>query len=602
MRLVLPEALHARPANLLVRLADRHRAVAIELRKGERRADARKILEVLALGAAKGDEIEVLASGEGAHAALVDLEELVTRHFDADLVPETGSGAAPGIATGRALVVSPVERAPRERGTTEEELARLDVASVRAVAELEALMTGLSPEERELFEPEKAIVREIAEEARAHIDAGATAEQAVMTLTESRASDLLLDTRARLVGALADDDGAHAALLRAESLGDDVIVVAEILTPSLVAALPGRVRGVIAIDDTDGGPAPGRGPGTSHAAILARGRELPLVLVPAHVAMAIAEGERVVVDTISVPARVWVEPSASLLADARARSEVHAQQAHGDVAQAVARVSQALGVALFVNVGSLHDRVPKGAAGVGLLRTELLFADRNTAPSVRDQLAAFGSVARNAGGNPVTVRLWDAGGDKPLPWLPAGAGDARGAALLFEHPAILRAQVFAIARAAERAPLRILIPMTRHAGDVRAVRARAPGVEVGAMIETPEAARDADAIAEAADFVCIGTNDLAALVLGEGRSDARQALDPRVLVVIRGVVEAAHARGKRVTVCGELAASERGAPVLVGLGVDGLSVAPPRLRGAAAALAGLTVDECRAALAAALAC
>jgi len=144
--------------------------------------------------------------------------------------------------------------------------------------------------------------------------------------------------------------------------------------------------------------------------------------------------------------------------------------------------------------------------------------------------------------------------------------------------------------------------MTRHAGDVLAVRARAPGVEVGAMIETPEAARDADAIAEAADFICIGTNDLAALVLGEERSDVRQALDPRVLVVIRGVVEAAHARGKRVTVCGELAASERGATVLVGLGVDGLSVAPPRLRAAAAALAGLTVDECRAALAAALAC
>jgi phosphoenolpyruvate-protein kinase (PTS system EI component) len=210
-------------------------------------------------------------------------------------------------------------------------------------------------------------------------------------------------------------------------------------------------------------------------------------------------------------------------------------------------------------------------------------------------VAALLAVARNARGGVVTARLWDAGGDKPLPWLPARSPDARGAALLFEHPAVLRAQVAAIARAAERAPVRALIPMVRCAADVLAVRALAPGLTVGAMIETPEAARDAAAIAAAADFVCIGTNDLSALTLGAPRADASQALDPRVLSLVAQVVAGATAYGRPVTVCGEVAADPQGGPVLVGLGVDGLSVAPPRVLSTLRTLAAVTLHECRAA-------
>jgi phosphoenolpyruvate-protein kinase (PTS system EI component) len=153
--------------------------------------------------------------------------------------------------------------------------------------------------------------------------------------------------------------------------------------------------------------------------------------------------------------------------------------------------------------------------------------------------------------------------------------------------------------------------MTRSPDDVRAVRAileneaeapRRHGVQVpvGAMIETPEGAAEARAIAEAADFVCIGTNDLASLVLHAERTDARQALDPRVLALIAHVVDAAHAGGKKVTICGEVAADPRGARVLVGLGVDALSVAPPRLAATARALDGVTLEACRSAAAEAL--
>ncbi|HEY2511601.1 MAG TPA: putative PEP-binding protein [Polyangiaceae bacterium] len=416
-------------------------------------------------------------------------------------------------------------------------------------------------------------------------------------LTDAGATDLILDARTRLLEALArEGEGGTDALARAAEFGDEVVLVVESLTPSLVARLPPRVRGIVAVDEE---PEAGRAR-TSHAAILARGRDIPLALVPSHVALAIDEGEPLVLDTTVSPARVWVSPSESLIGDARARQAQHRSGGGADervAADAAATVAERHAVKLLVNVGSLHDRVPAGAEGVGLLRTELLFAGRTTAPTEGDQVAALLAVARAARGKMVTARLWDAGADKPLPWLPASSPESRGVALLFEHPAVLRTQLAAFARAAERAPVRALIPMTRGPADVTAVRAGLPGhrVPVGAMIETPEAARDASAIAEVADFVCIGTNDLSALTLGASRADAAQALDLRVLRLLARVIESVHACGKEVTVCGEVAGDPLGAAILVGLGVDGLSVAPPRFPSTSRTLAEATVDQCEAA-------
>jgi phosphoenolpyruvate-protein kinase (PTS system EI component) len=174
-------------------------------------------------------------------------------------------------------------------------------------------------------------------------------------------------------------------------------------------------------------------------------------------------------------------------------------------------------------------------------------------------------------------------------------------ALLFEHPMVLATQLAAMARAAERARVRVLVPMTRSAADVDAVRRGlesrgviGSAVLVGAMIETPSAAEDATSIARAADFVCVGTNDLASLVPGIERTDVARALHPRVLRLIRRVIDLSRAEGKRITICGEIAADPLGARVMVGLGADALSVAPPRLRGTVRALEGASIEDCRA--------
>lgn len=584
MKVVLTHALHARPASLLVRLASRQRA-QVELRKGVRRADARSIMDVLALGAAEGEVIEIEARGDDADGALHALAELVSRGFSPDLVPEIGSAVVEGVAVGRAVVTFGEGEPTVERRSVGEERTRVHIAIERAEEELGQLLAALPDNEAALFEPERAIVREAQARIEAEIAKGGSAEEGITSVLGSKTTDLIADARVRLLDALSGSHGATLAKLR-DAGASDVVLVTDRFTPSLVASLPAHVRGIVAVEDDAA-----EGLHTSHAAILARGRGVPIAFVPSHVASSIADGEQVMLDTTVAPARVWVGPSPQLVKEGKARQRT-VDRAQEDEGRAVAELVTRLAVELLVNVGTLEERVPASAHGVGLLRTELLFAARSVAPSEDEQYASVLAVARTARGKTVTVRLFDGGGDKPLPWLPPRS-DERGMALLFANADVLCAQVRAIERAAKSKAIRVVLPMCRSAHDVHSIRALA-ALQVGAMIETPEAARDAAEIAHAADFVCIGTNDLAALVLGVGRAQAATAIHPRVLAVVDEIVQAAHAQRRRVTVCGEIAADPHGSRVLIGLGVDALSVAPARFAEVARTLSATTRPECRA--------
>ncbi len=586
MRTRLTEALHARPAALLVRLAQRF-AATIEIRKETKRAIASRILEVLSLGAAAGDEVDVDATGADAEAALAAVRELIERGFVTDLVPETGSATVAGIAIGRAVVVT--ARDASEEAVAEIDRACVETAFVRAKDGLGALIASLAPREAALFEPERDILADLEARVLARFDAGEPALSAVLAETDIAPTDLILDARARLLDALAagpDDPAARFAVL-----AEDAVLVTDALTPSLVASLPPRVAGIVAgADDADTRPVGF----TSHAAILARGRGLPLTFVPPHVAAQISDGELVVVDTTTSPANVWASPSDVLVLYARERRETRARE-HANASRLALSPLTHLGVAVRVNISSLEDPVPEAAEGVGLLRTELVFAGRRAAPSEAEQHAAASTLMARARGGYVVARLFDAGGDKPLSWLPPPTAHlgARGMDLLFFHHDILAAQV----RALVRAGARILLPLVRAAHDVNEVRKLAgDGAQIGAMIETPEAARDADAIAQASDFVCIGTNDLSAALLGQPREIAALSTDPRLFDMVARVVERAHAMGRTVTVCGEIAGDPQGARALVGLGVDALSVSPSRLIETRRSLADATRDDCARAL------
>ena len=597
-RLTLPDALHARPANLLVRLAQRFDA-RVRVTRGDTAADACKIMDVLALGAAKGDDIELSAEGTAAAEALEAIAELITRNFDGDLVPEVGAAVVEGIAIGHAVVWTRPSVVARPASLPAAERARVEGALARAKAGVADLVRVLPPSEAQLFEPELEILKDLGVRLAARISAGESAESAVSAETAQQTTDLLVDARARLLEALADENGGAFSALLAERSGEHVLVTEE-LTPTVVASLPAHVVGIVAFADGASPSRPdvaeARGAGyTSHAAILARGREIPLIFVAAHVAAGIADADLIVLDTTLPEARVWVAPAEALVQDARTRKAARADARAVEDAKITTALTH-LGVEVRVNVGSLYERVPAGAEGVGLVRTELIFSGRVTAPSEAEQVAALVAIAARARGGPVVARLFDAGGDKPLPWLtpPSSADDARGIALLFHHLEVLDVQLRAFARAAERADVRVLLPLVTSARDVEQVRARTTGkIKIGAMIETPDAVEDAEAIAAVSDFVCIGTNDLSALALGHRREDAALSLDPRVLALIARVVERAHAHGRKVTVCGEMAGDLLGARVLVGLGVDALSVAVGRLAPTKIGLGAATKDECR---------
>jgi phosphoenolpyruvate-protein phosphotransferase len=326
------------------------------------------------------------------------------------------------------------------------------------------------------------------------------------------------------------------------------------------------------------------GAATSHAAIMARAFGVPMTVGLGEDAFSIREGETVIVD--GADGTVVVDPSTSSLLYAEAevsrRRQLHEERVAARGLPAVTRDGRFL--SLLCNASTAAEvtaGLEAGAEGVGLLRTELAFLEASAWPTEEEHLAALSPALARLGGLVATVRTLDFGADKTPPFL-AGIAD-RGLTLMLSYPAELEKQLRAIVRAAEGTELRILLPLVERAEQVRTVRALLgnPDVSVGAMIETPAAAGRAAEIAAEADFLSIGTNDLVQYTLGLDRerpvASAATAADPIVLRLIAQVVDAAHAAGKTVEVCGEAAGEAAVAALLIGLGVDELSVAPARL-------------------------
>jgi multiphosphoryl transfer protein len=286
---------------------------------------------------------------------------------------------------------------------------------------------------------------------------------------------------------------------------------------------------------------------------------------------------------------------------------------------------------VLANIGSLDDvrsALASGAEGAGVLRTEFLYLNRLTAPSEEEQAALYTEIAASLGERPLVIRTLDIGGDKPLPYLRM-APEAnpflgwRGIRVSLAQPEMLTAQLRAILRASAVAPhrLTILLPMVSDAAEVRAVKAmlaaaqddlRRSGVPfdetiaLGAMIEVPSAVALADQLASEVAYLSIGTNDLCQYALAADRTNPRVAaladpFHPAVLRLIRQVVQATRSAGIHVGLCGEFAGDPLAIPLLVGLGLDELSMSAPAIPDVKAAITGCTMATCQRLAAAALA-
>ncbi|MBJ9419481.1 phosphoenolpyruvate--protein phosphotransferase [Acinetobacter oleivorans] len=253
-------------------------------------------------------------------------------------------------------------------------------------------------------------------------------------------------------------------------------------------------------------------------------------------------------------------------------------------------------IEIAANLGKVQataHAVECGAEAIGLLRTELVFMAHSSAPSETTQEADYRVVLDALAGRPLVVRTLDVGGDKPLPYLPIAEEEnpflgLRGIRLTLRQPELLRQQLIALLKAADDRPLRIMFPMIGRVEEWRAVKAildevkavhPCANLQVGIMIEVPSAALLAPILAQEVDFFSIGTNDLTQYTLAIDRghpilSAEADGLHPSILQLIDHTVKAAHKHGKWVGICGELAADPKAVPILMGLGVDELSMSP----------------------------
>ena len=502
-----------------------------------------------------------------------------------------GVSAAPGITFGRAVVLD--RASSRATGLVREadreaETERARGALRLAATDLEGIAADLRRagrgDEADIVETGVLMAMDPELAARVEtltLETGREAADALREAAEEMALELSLLPDPTL--ALRADDvrsiGRRAAahLQGAARRISEGVLIAVSLGPADVAELAPTVRGIA----LSGGGV------TAHAAIVARSLGLPMVVGAGAGLLEIEEGEEVVVDGDRGLVVRKPEPERAALA----RDDAHRRRTARETAIArrlePAETQDGRRIRVLANastVAELEEASRQGAEGIGLMRTELLFLEATRWPSREEQVKVLRPVLARMFGQTATVRLFDFGGDKTPPFLRGIS--ARGIEVLLNAPAEMRTHLAAVVEAGSGADLRLLVPMVTKPDDVRAVRAMLDTVleghgmpKVGAMIETPEAAEGAVDIAKLCDFLSIGTNDLTQLVLGLDRERSRKApvMDPRVLSLIARTVRAGRRAQIPVDVCGEAASDASSLPVMVGLGVDELSVAAARV-------------------------
>jgi phosphoenolpyruvate-protein phosphotransferase len=557
-----------------------------------------------------------------------------------------GIPVSPGIAIGIVFdTTEPPAEAPRRsitEGQVEAEKARLATAvsaSRKQVAKLKTRLGILPEEAQEELEPlldayammlgDSRLIRG----ARKRIEAERVgAETAVGDEAEAIAEIILAnrdDDRAGLKRRAGEVREIARRLTRNltqnpfrsfKDVPEGAILVADELTPADAALLdPSRIAGVA----TEEGGADG------HTAIMLRALGLPAVLGAPGLTEAARRGDQVMLD--GAAGVVSLHPTAATLGAAKDQLAAYARER--------TRLSKLRRLPAVTTDGELVElqanlEIPAelpliaqaGAQGIGLLRTEFLFMNREDLPDEDAQIAAYQPILDAMSGDPITIRVLDWGGEKDMEALAEGvephhagpnpALGLRGIRMLLKRPELLEAQFAAILRVAARAPdgaVRVLLPMVTVPEEVKAardiyervakrVRRRGEKLpeklpELGAMIETPGAALAADAIALEADFFAIGTNDLAMYTLAVDRGDAEVAhlydpLHPAVLRLVQFSTEAALRLRMPVSICGEMAGNPRLVPLLLGLGIRCLSMNASAIPRVKQAVRGLDIGDC----------
>jgi phosphoenolpyruvate-protein phosphotransferase len=522
-----------------------------------------------------------------------------------------GIPAASGLARGVTLHWKGADYKIPESTPTDLEAEKVRLAEARQKAEnqLQTLSAQVSQQvgeaEAALFEAQAMFLNDSVLVAKAEdgIESGMNAERAWHQACEYFVAQLesLPDEALRARSADVRDVGRRVIeILLGVQTGQDLvnqaIVLARDLAPSQTAALDKSK--VLAFCTAEGGP-------TSHTAILAKALGIPAVVGVGDNLLEIPNGTMLLVDGKS--GLVVSNPTPSLLADfdRRVQAEREKQVQEAEFASQPAMTTDGHRVEIVANVGGVEDvrnAIEYGAEGIGLLRTEFLFLNRSQLPDEESQFSAYQNIFDLMGARQVVVRTLDVGGDKEVPYYDFGAETNpflgyRAIRISLDRPEDLKAQLRALLRAGAGHDLRIMFPMIATLDEVRRAKElfgeakaelgseeieTAEKVQLGIMVEVPSAALMAEQFAPEVDFFSIGTNDLTQYTFAAERGNKRLShlndpCHPAVLRQIERVVQAAHAQGKWVGVCGEMAGDPGAIPLLLGLDVDELSMSPVQI-------------------------
>jgi phosphocarrier protein FPr/phosphocarrier protein len=653
---LLQHGFHARPAAQLARAAREYRARVVVSAHG-RDADAQSTVALMALGIRCGDDVEVRAFGPDAAAAVRALTaEIAAGLGESPVQPmrPLGRGAAP--AMGAAAAGPPTGRpaglpagsptGPPIGNSIPGTIASPGIAVGIACQfeqpdiDVEEEGRGVSVEMANLARARDALRDRLGQSARhgaseilgvqaEFLDDPALLEQAHAAIRNGKSAgfawraairsvqDRLRTTGDRLLAErVADLQDVETQLLQVLA-GEDLparfelperaIVLARELLPSQWSRLdPAKVAGFCT---AAGGP-------TSHVALLAASAGIPAIVGAGSSILHIGNGTPLLLDADA--GRLVVEPDETAIARAneaiaarRSRRTRYLRDAASDCYTA-----DGCRIEVLANLASIADArkaLTAGAEGCGLLRTEFLFQEKSAAPPEDEQAAEYQAIADALDARPLVIRTLDAGGDKPIPYLPLPREEnpllgLRGLRASLRFPELLREQLAAILRVEPLSQCRILLPMITEPGEIRAVReivdglarereVRAP-VAVGAMIETPASVVLAGAIAREADFLSIGSNDLTQYTLAMDRAHPEFAarfefFHPVVLHQVAAVCRAAEKAGRTVSVCGALASDPAAAPFLIGLGVRTLSAVSAVIPELKSVIRALSLDTCR---------
>lgn len=608
--------LHARPAAQLAHSAKQFRS-ELTLHHGLNSADARSVVALLGLNIKHLDEVVISAVGSDAEQALAALARLLSEPLHSVgeapapsenslwVAPGGEARKLPGVAASPGVVAGTIHHLKRDTLQYQARGRGVDIEQQRLLDALQQARLGLEElqqqmrddgahERASIFAAHVEILDDptLYQEARRHIYAGKSAAYAwdqsiqAQRAIVARADNSLIAARAIDL----DDIGRRVLAAVLGIHADEIhcppgsILVAEDLTPSDTVRLDkAQVSGFCTV----------RGSATSHVAILARSLHIPAVTgVDARV-LQLTDGQPVILD--GSLGQLIVDPTDSELARAQVMTANSQRQFAADERPAATIDGRLLRVSANISsIGEAQRAVAAGADGVGLLRTEFLYLERSSEPGEVEQARVLGEIADILGPlRSLVVRTLDIGGDKPVPYLSMPTDEnpelgLRGIRFGLIHPNILRRQVRAVLRTADRCNMRLMFPMVSSVDEFRLARQVVaeecerldqPMVPVGAMIEIPAAALKSAQLAELADFFSIGTNDLTQYTLAMDRGHPRlapflDALDPAVLRLIALAVEGAATARRPVSVCGSVAGDPCAVPLLIGLGVDELSMNP----------------------------